>query len=666
MMKYPLFAIALLLPGSAPALAQQAFSTDDMLRIEDISDPVFVPGSDRIIYVVSAPGDGDATQTDLWQVRWDGSEAHAIQATLDRSESAPQVSADGRVLAFLRSGAGEQEATQLWVSESGATARKVTGLAGGVGAFTLSPDGSSAVVASEVGTNVGQHPTVPVPIVVDRLQVKQDGRGWLDDRRSQLFRVDLASGTSAQITSGDFDNWTPGWSPDGQWIAFVSRRCAEPDMLPCSDVYVMPPAGGEPRRISMSDSADADPAAEAGGPQWSPDSRSLMWVRAGETRYLWYTPTQIVVADLASGAEREVAWIDRWFYQPSWSADGRSILTLIEQDRDTWLARVDPESEAITYLTSGSRFAYGYAEADDGRIAVLDGDSNTPTRLRTVEQGSRVLSPQNAWVPSRTLAETQDVSFTVDDFEIHALLLLPPGHQPGQRHPLVVRLHGGPVYQFSHEFMADWQVYAARGYAVLGINPRGSSGRGAAFAQAQMAQWGGPDVRDISAGIDHAIAMGVADPEAIGVGGWSYGGLLTNYMIARDPRIKAAASGAGMANFFGGYGVDQYVSEYTLELGSPWEETERWMQLSYPFFEVERITAPTLFLCAEADWNVPCTGSQQLFTAMRSLDIPTRLVVYPGESHGLSVPSYIRDRMERQLGWYDYYLRGIGEPPLGE
>ena len=243
-----------------------------------------------------------------------------------------------------------------------------------------------------------------------------------------------------------------------------------------------------------------------------------------------------------------------------------------------------------------------------------------------------------------------------DGVEIHALLTLPPGHREGQRHPLIARLHGGPVYQFSHEFMADWQVFAAQGYAVLAINPRGSSGRGAEFAQAQMARWGAVDAADISAGITHVLGMGVADPDRIGVGGWSYGGILANYMIASDPRVKAAVSGAGMANFLGGYGVDQYAREYELELGLPWEQTGRWLSLSYPFLRAGEITAPTLYLCAEEDWNVPCSGSLQMYQALKAEGVPTGLVVYPGETHGLTVPSYLRDRMERSLAWYGRWL----------
>lgn len=656
--------VAFLLALPAPALAQDAFTVDDMLAIEDLSQPVFAPDSQSVVYVVTGPGDGDAFQSDLWRVSWQGGDARAVEATLDRDEYSPAFSADGSVFAFIRSGA-DGEAPQLWVSINGARAHKATDLPGGVNEFTLSPDGARAVVVSEVGTQVGAEHDVPPPIVIDRFVAREDGRGWLDDRRAHLFRVTLgpADGDineAEQLTSGDFDHWNPAWSPDGFWIAFASRRCEERDRRFCSDVYIMSPRGGEPQRISSSEAADVDPGREAGGPQWSPDSRQLVWTRNGDEAAIYYTPQQLVVADIGTdgsrrGEDREVAWIDRWFTYPRFTPDGQ-ILALIEQDRDTWLARIDPADGAITYLTEGARFAYDFAVAADGRIAVLDGDNVTPTGLRTLEVAPRNLSPHNAWLGTRQLAQTQDVSFMSDGVEIHGLLTLPPGHQPGQRHPLIARLHGGPVYQFSHEFMADHQVFAAAGYAVLAINPRGSSGRGAVFAQAQMARWGTVDAADISAGITHVLAMGVADEDRIGVGGWSYGGILSNYMIASDPRVKAAVAGAGMANFLGGYGVDMYAREYEQELGLPWEQTDRWLALSYPFFRADEISAATLYLCAEEDWNVPCSGSLQMYQALRAEGVPTGLVVYPGETHSLSVPSYLRDRMERSLAWYGRWL----------
>lgn len=643
------------LPGAASA-AGAPFTVDDFVRVEDLSEPVFAPGGERIVYVVEGVSPAaDLRQSDLWTVSWDGGDARPLTQTPERSEWRPRFSRDGRVLAFL-SDRGEDETTQLWIATDGGEPRQASSLPGGISDFTLAPDGTQAVVVAEVGEHVGSEADPPPPVVVTRFGLWQDGRGRLDDRRAHLFRLNLAGGEAVQITSGDHDEALPAWSPDGRSIAFVSARCEEADRHFCSDVYVMPAEGGEARRISSFEGSDADPDFEAGGPRWSPDSRRLVWVRAGEERLTWYTPFQLAVADLETGAIAHPAWIDRWFYAARWAPDGESILALVEHDRDTWLAEIDAGDGSIDYLTTGRRFAYDFA-AEGERIVVLDGDPDTPTALRTVEPEPRTLSPQNGWIAERRLAETRDVSFASDGVEIHGMLLLPPDHRPGERHPLIVRLHGGPVYQFSHEFMADWQAYAAAGYAVLGVNPRGSSGRGAAFAQAHMARWGTVDVADISAGIDHVLALGVADPEAIGVGGWSYGGILTNYMIASDPRIGAAASGAGMANFLGGYGADQYGRDYELEIGRPWEETERWMALSYPFYEAERITAPTLYMCAGEDANVPCVGSEQMYLALRSLGVPTQLVVYPGENHGLTVPSYLRDRMQRQIDWYDRWLR---------
>ena len=236
-------------------------------------------------------------------------------------------------------------------------------------------------------------------------------------------------------------------------------------------------------------------------------------------------------------------------------------------------------------------------------------------------------------------------------------MVLPPGFEPGRRYPAIFDLHGGPVYQFSHEFDMDQQLFAAAGYVVVAINPRGSSGRGFDFARAIYADWGNLDVKDISAGMDYAISTGIVDPERIGVGGWSYGGILTDYMIASDPRIKAGISGAGLGNPLGTYGVDMYAREYELELGPPWKTLDTWIKLGYPLLKADRIRAATMFQCAGEDDNVPCVGAQQMYQALTSLGVPTSLVIYPGENHGLSIPSYLQDRMRRNIEWYDRWLK---------
>ena len=200
---------------------------------------------------------------------------------------------------------------------------------------------------------------------------------------------------------------------------------------------------------------------------------------------------------------------------------------------------------------------------------------------------------------------------------------------------------------------------------VLAVNYRGSSGRGHAYQQAIVADWGHREVEDLLAGIDHLVAQGVADPARLGIGGWSYGGILTDYTIASDQRFKAAVSGAGSGNQLALYGSDEYILQENSELGPPWQNQALWLRLSYPFFHADRIRTPTLFMGGEKDFNVPITGGEQMYMALRTLGVPTRLVIYPGQYHILTRPSYIKDRADRVLDWYARYLRAGNAKPAG-
>ncbi|MBA3886508.1 MAG: S9 family peptidase, partial [Acidobacteria bacterium] len=218
-------------------------------------------------------------------------------------------------------------------------------------------------------------------------------------------------------------------------------------------------------------------------------------------------------------------------------------------------------------------------------------------------------------------------------------------------------IHGGPNGQDAHSFNFERELFAARGYAVLAVNYRGSNGRGSAFQKAIYGDWGNLEVVDLLGAVDEVVRMGVADPARLGIGGWSYGSILTNYTIATDTRFKAATSGAGSSNQITMFGTDQYITQYEAEIGSPWKAQERWIRISYPFFHADRITTPTLFMGGEKDFNVPITGSEQMYQALRSLDVDTQLVVYPNQFHGITIPSYRTDLYERYLAWYDKYLK---------
>ncbi|MEJ0036527.1 MAG: S9 family peptidase [Gammaproteobacteria bacterium] len=222
-----------------------------------------------------------------------------------------------------------------------------------------------------------------------------------------------------------------------------------------------------------------------------------------------------------------------------------------------------------------------------------------------------------------------------------------------------------PVSQYANSLDLSWQILAARGFVVVAANPRGSSGRGEAFAKAILAAWGEKDTEDVLAVVDYAVQQGIADPNRLGVGGWSYGGILTDNVITRDRRFKAAVSGASMGNALAGYGTDMYVREYELELGVPWKNLDTYVRNSYPFLHADHIVTPTLFMCGEKDFNVPLLNSEQMYQAVRSIGVDTQLIIYPGQFHGLSVPSYLRDRLQRQIDWYQRHLAGPMRPTKG-
>ena len=653
---------ALLAAPAHPQPATDRFGPEDLARLAEVAEPVFSPDGRHLAYsVATTNAEADKKQSDLWRAAWDGGERRALTATTDSSEWQPRYSGDGQWLAFLADRGGDDAKTQVWIMPAaGGEARQVTTFEDGVEDFDFSPDGKRlAVIAWDPERPEGApKPKNPPPIVTRRYQFKEDGTGYLTARRKHLYVVDVASGQATQLTAGQHDEQLPAWSPDGRAIAYVTKRGPDPDRHLNFDIYLIAPeAGARERQLTSFPGSDLDPYWES-RPAWSPDGKRIAYLQGGEDKWIYYAPWQLAVIDVASGKSAIPAPIDMSMTKPRWAPDGKSVLTLVERSRVTHLSRIDIAGGKVTQLTEGNRFDSDFAVAN-GRIAVLGGDDHRPYDISAVEAGKlRPLSDHNIWLRAKRLAPVEDIEFrSADGSRIEGFLVKPLDAQPGKRYPTILRIHGGPVYQFSHEFMADWQIYAAAGYAVVAVNPRGSSGRGFDYARSIYADWGNKDVADVLAGVDHVVKLGVADPSRLGIGGRSYGGILTNYVIASDRRFKAAVSGAGSSNFLAMYGHDQYVREYQFELGAPWANRATYEKLSYPFFHADRIVTPTHFYCAEKDSNVPCLGTEQMYQALRSRDLPTELVVYPGENHGLTVPSYLRDRMQRHLAWYDRFLK---------
>jgi dipeptidyl aminopeptidase/acylaminoacyl peptidase len=299
-----------------------------------------------------------------------------------------------------------------------------------------------------------------------------------------------------------------------------------------------------------------------------------------------------------------------------------------------------------------------------GDIAAQVATIDRPDEIFTIPNGklTQITHINDALISQLKLSHGEYVHFkSKDGATVAGYLYKPLDYTPGKRVPAILRPHGGPVWAYYAEFAHVAQLLAANGYAVLFPNPRGSTGYGQKYAQAIFADWGNKDFQDDMAMVDYAVEQGIADPEKLGVGGWSYGGISTNFIITQTTRFKAAISGAGEFLYMTNYGHDHYQRDWETELGRPWEKKAVYEKLS-PFYRVTSITTPTLIMGGNIDWNVPIINGEQMYQALKSLGRTAELVVYPDEYHEFSTPSHIKDRLERYLAWYNHYVKGDATP----
>ena len=672
--------VLLLLAGSASvALAEETASgktteprpleVDDYFRIGRVGDPQVSPDGGWIAYTVTTYDlEEDESNTRVWMVSSTGGAARPLTGE-KVSSSTPRWSPDGKYLAFLS--ARDEGKTQLWtLFREGGEGVQVTDTAQDVGSFEWAPDSKRLVLvlkdpkpeeleAHEKGDDY-EKKTSP-PWVVTRQQFKMDYVGYLDSLRDHLYVYDLDSKETTQITSGDFDDSEPSWSPDGTRIAFTSNRTENPDANYNTDIWVVSASttdmGTQLTQVTTNPGADASPS-------WSPDGKTIAHTSNLEigARSLYGT-AHLAVSTLAGGGlELLTKELDRMIFSPRFSAHEDTIYFLLEDSGEQNLARVSAAGGAVERLIQGPRSVGGFDFGVEGAIAVRISEPQLPNEIFLYQNGElEQLSQTNAeLLAGLQLGEVEKIQFqSPDGTPIEAFVIKPPGFQAGTRYPTVLRIHGGPQAQYDFSFYFEQQLFAANGYLVVMPNPRGSTGYGQEFCLGIWQAWGEPDYEDVMATVDGVIERGWADPDRLAVSGWSYGGMLTNHVITKTDRFKAAATGASATLYVVNYGHDQYQRWWELELGVPWkaENRELWEKLS-PYNRVENVVTPTLILGGEKDWNVPIINSEQLYLALKKLGVPTELVVYPGEYHGIGTPSYIKDLYERYLAWFGEYLKG--------
>ena len=632
---------------------QRTLRAEDFAALRDVDEPNISPDGNLVAYIVkTADIEKDKLPGNLWLAKWDGSENRALTFG-NKGQSHPRWSPDGRWIAFLSGREDENEIDQLWVmSSSGGEAEKLTDLKGNVEDFAWSPNSKRIVLVvhdpdpREPEKKEKEKKTVP-PLVIDRFFFKKDIDGYLTDRWAHLQLLDVGSRKIDILTSGKHDEFLPAWSPDGNEIAFVTKRGDDPDRTENWDVYIIgAQAGGKERQLTTSREADPDPDWES-APAWSPDRKWIAYIHGSDPKKIEYGVHTLAIIPATGGEPRILtANLDRNVVEPHWAPDGKSIFVILEDDGAESLVRVPVNGGAAEPVAAGRRKVTAYDVSKEGRTIVRISTPDHPYEIFAAEKNNlRNLSKQNdALLAQIKLGRVEETKFkSKDGTEIHGFLIHPADLAVGTTPPALLRLHGGPQSQYANEFDFEKQLFAANGYAVIMPNPRGSTGRGEKFAMGIYANWGHLDVEDDLAAMDDAVARRLADADRLGVGGWSYGGISTNYLIASTTRFKSATSGASTSNALAGYGTDQYIRDYENELGVPWQNLETWTRISYPFLHVDRIKTPTLFLCGQNDFNVPLLNTEQMYQCLRSLGVRTELVIYPGQFHQLKKPSYIID-----------------------
>jgi dipeptidyl aminopeptidase/acylaminoacyl peptidase len=656
-----------------PADAHRRLTPDDFYRVQDLTDPEVSPDGQWVAYLVSTnEREGDEARSAVWMASWDGTQRLALTAPADGTVK-PKWSPDGRYLAFIAKPAGAEEGQIMLLDRRGGAARQLTSVSGEIGEYAWAPDGKRLAFTMTQGTmkqgtmkqgtiTQGDAEKAPKPIVIDALHFKDDTDGYLGAGHARhLYLFDIESKQSEQLTTdAAFNEDLPAWSPDGRQIAFIRTHEIGPDPDGREDLDVIEPrAGASVRKLARPFAPNTQKLA------WSPDGSLLAYLQGLEPRFNAYMQDRLAVVPAAGGASRALTdKLDRAVTSFAFAQDSAGIMITVEDDARAYPARIDLARDTITPEGSGGPFVVSALSSSAGHTALLESNDGALAELYALEAGKlrKITSHNDAFLSELDLGAVEDIRFkSKDGTEIHALLVKPPDYVPGRKYPTVLWIHGGPNGGDDHSLELDGylfepQMFAAQGYVVLRVNYRGGSGRGIAYAKVIFADWGHKEVEDLLAGVDHLIAGGIADPERLAVGGWSYGGILTDYTIASDRRFKAAISGAGSGNQISTYGTDEYVLQYNNELGAPWRNTALWLKVSYPFFHADRIHTPTLFLGGEKDFNVPIMGGEQMYQALRTLGVPAQLVVYPSQHHVFTRPSFVKDLAERTSAWLKDYV----------
>jgi dipeptidyl aminopeptidase/acylaminoacyl peptidase len=648
-------------PLAAQATATQpsatAWTPEVMMTIRRVSAVEPSPDGTRVAFVVGeALMDGEKSEwlSHVHLAAADGSSSRQLTRG-EKSATSPRWSPDGRWLAFVSSRSGK---ANVWrIALAGGESEMITDEKGGVSSFEWAPDGASiAFVMRDPKTD-------------EQEKADKEKRDWrtLDTalKMNRLYVSPIEKNAdgkrpSRQLTPGALSVGSFSWSPDGRTIVFEHQRTAAVDDWVTGDVSEVTVASGAVRVLASSAAAEADPV-------YSPDGKWVAFA-VSDVPASWAFDSRVHVMPAGGGSPRALAATPD--SQPGiigWTADSRRVLVgEVDRVRPRVLALPADGSAAVPLGPPSLVVSGASLDRSGTRLGFVGGDLDRAPEpywaLVDTMAATKVATVQPS--VAAPLGRSEVVAWkSTDGTPVEGILTYPVDHRPGSKAPLLVVIHGGPAGVFTRSFIGAASQYplaafAAEGYAVLRVNPRGSSGYGKVFRHANKSDWGGGDYRDIMTGVDHVIGMGVADPERLGVMGWSYGGFMTSWIVTQTKRFKAASAGAAVTNlmsFTGTSDIAAFVPDYFG--GEYWDVFDKWRTHS-AMFNVKGVTTPTLIQHGDADDRVPITQGYEFYNALKRQGVEVRMTVYPRQPHGFTEPKMTLDAARANLEWFGRHVLG--------